>query len=304
VLVIKKKMLSVLVLVLALAPVTATLAPTTAEAQSAVTAEYVGDDGDWFDASNWSTGRVPDAATDVVISAGAHVVIDPARSGRRGGVRVAVGDLNVEEGAELETLPGTIFEVQSEHVASGGQLTFRSSGVIGDSLAFDPPQCTTPAECALEPLSGWTLNPTPKQKRIIVLQSSVTTTIGLGGLAPASLTSDGNGELRLAAGPGHYATATAEDLAIAGQLTVKLHYGFSPASGDTFQILRGTRSFSGEFDGLPEGGLVGCTADDVGLYVSYRNGGVELAARDTAPATCLLVPAINAAREAGRRSSR
>jgi hypothetical protein len=282
------------VIVFSLAAVAAT-AP--AEAQSATTAaRFVGSDGDWFNARNWSTGHVPDAATDVVLAAGAQVVIDPAR----GSAEVAIRDLTVVDGASLTTLPGTIIHTRDEHVGTGGQLVYRSSGAEGGSLVFDPPPaCTSPFGCVVAPSRGLTLNPTPKSKRTIILQSSVTTQVGLGGLAPASLTQTRAG-WTLAGGAGHYATLEAEEITLAGPLVVSLHYGFTPRSGDTFHVVTATRRLAGEFRGLPEGAPVGCTAENVGLYVSYQGHGVVLAARDTPPATCLLLPAINPAREAGR----
>lgn len=113
---ITRKILSVLVLALG------AVAATPAAAQSSTEARFVGTDGDWFNARNWSTGRVPGAANDVVLPAGAQVVM----------------------------------HTRDEHVALGGRLVHRGSGSEGGNLVFDPnPACTgDPFGCAVGPLSG------------------------------------------------------------------------------------------------------------------------------------------------------
>jgi MYXO-CTERM domain-containing protein len=111
--------------------------------------------------------------------------------------------------------------------------------------------------------SGLLLNPTPKNKRIVVLQSSVT--FGLGGAAAATNAVPG------AFGAGHYATLTTDDATLGGALDVALFYGFTPVVGQTFQIINIGTVRIGEFDGLGEGSLVK-RFGDVGLYLSYAGG--------------------------------
>ncbi|NUP08253.1 MAG: hypothetical protein HOW73_19560 [Polyangiaceae bacterium] len=274
---------------LKLLPAAALLFVVPAFAQTASpVAHFTGTDGDWFNASNWSTGSVPDASTDVVID-GTDVVIDPAQ----GSADVAVRDLTVTGGGSLTTLPGTLLETRAEYVSDGGELFFRSSGSLGADLVFES-SCTVtnPAACATERLSHILLNPTSQTKRTIVLKSSVVAQFGLGGLTPASLKQSSDGSVELHAGAGHYATVNAETVALDGYLTLSLHYGFEPVDGDAFEIITAKRSLTGEFTDLPEGELVGCTDSDVGLYISYEGNTVVLSAEDTDHDVCMSVPAV------------
>ncbi|NUP09709.1 MAG: hypothetical protein HOW73_26995 [Polyangiaceae bacterium] len=254
-----------------------------ARAQTAGSVAYfTGTDGDWFNASNWSTGSVPTAATDVVID-GAQVVIDPAN----GAANVAVRDLTVTGGGSLTTLPETIFEARDEHVDAGSTLFFRSSGSIGGSLV-------------VESASAFKLNPSTQSKRSVIITTSVTSQFGLGGVEPASFARGADGSLELLAGEGHYATLNAANVALDGSLRLALHYDFEPVAGDSFEIITAGRSLTGEFVGLPEGSLVGCTEDDVGLYISYGGNSVVVSAEDTDPDDCVELPAIQPAREVGK----
>ena len=93
-------------------------------------------------------------------------------------------------------------------------------------------------------------------------------------------------------------------LVIDGELELSTYYDFSPRPGQRFQIatVNGTRR--GEFIGIPEGGYVGCTDDNVGLRLSYEGGDgndLVISAEQTEPGICLLLPAVQKVREAAAR---
>ncbi|MEO8670484.1 MAG: hypothetical protein ABI411_04150 [Tahibacter sp.] len=253
-----------------------------AYAQSTTALQFQGRDGDWFNPANWSAQRVPGPGDDVVLDRGAVVVIDPAR----GSAMVEIRDLTLRDGSQLTTLPGTILSLRDEHIGAA-RLIHRSTGVIGEGLYVEPqpiPSTIWCTQCGV----GYG-NPSPKTKRIIVLSSSFTTNMGLGGVTPARILRDASGALQVAAGPGHYATLSAETTVISGHLWMDLVYGFRPAPGDSFELLSSKRFAQGQFTGLPEGSLAGCTADGVGLRISYAGGDgndVVLSAQRTDPRSC------------------
>jgi hypothetical protein len=151
-----------------------------------------------------------------------------------------------------------------------------------------------PVTCALQPWNGMRMNPTPKMKRDALLKTGAQVQFGLGGNAPATLTETSAGWV-LDAGIGRYATLSAETVSLDGRLELSLHYGFEPAPGDRYRIITAKRRLVGQFSNLPEGALVGCTGQSVGLDISYQGGrgnDVVLTAKATAPSTCLLLPAI------------
>jgi hypothetical protein len=245
----------------------ATALSATAIAQSAsintTALHFEGRSSNWFDANNWREGRVPGANDDVILDRGDVVVIDPAN----GQAQLEIRDLYVGDGAQLTTLPGTILSLRDEHIGAA-RILHRSSGVFGDGHYFSNANTGVAcAECGVE-LS----NPSPKSKRIIVLQSSHTAEMGLGGIDAAMIARDASGGLRLAAGPGYYATTTAHTLLLDGHLWLNLYYGFSPIVGDSFQLFSAERFARGQFVGLPESALVGCTSNGVGLRISYVGG--------------------------------
>ncbi|MEZ0472041.1 hypothetical protein [Luteimonas salinilitoris] len=256
---------------------------------------FSGTDRNWFNPRNWSAGRVPTAADDVVLDRHDRVVIDPAS----GDAWVRIRDLDVRGNARLTTLPGTVLQLRDEVIGDDGQIVYRASGTIGEHLIAAPAVAGAGMAKPGFGNGGIKLNPTPKSKRDLILKSSFPVQFGLGGLQPASLHFDAGGT-RLAAGPGHYATITTETAILAGDLRLSLHYGFRPMAGDRFTIIDISRRSLGRFDAFPEGSPVGCTADRIGLYISYVGGDgndVELSARRTDPVTCLLLPAIQHIRE-------
>ena len=223
---------------------------------------FEGPGSNWFDASNWREGRVPGANDDVVLDRGDSVVIDPAM----GQAQIEIRDLYVGDGAAFTTLAGTILLMRDEHIGAA-RIVNRNSGVISEGQYVNAQTNVNCVEC------GVTLsNPTPKTKRVLVLKSSVTSEMGIGGLEPAKIERAATGMIRLAAGPGHYATTTAQALLLNGHLWLDLVYGFSPIPGDSFQLFSAERYASGQFTGLPESALVGCTTAGVGLRISYTGG--------------------------------
>lgn len=266
-----------------------------AQTGAAPSVRYVGTDGNWFNPANWSAGRVPGANDDVLIDGRSQVVID----GALGQAQVQVRDLTLRGTARLSALNRAIVETRSTLLQEGATSHFSASAETGGSLVVapfsDPQGCT---DCAIN------LNPNPKNQRFVILQSSVTLDVGLGGSEPAALIKTGRGELQLSSGAGYYSTMTAETLVLDGQLRLSLYYGYEPRPGERFQVFT-AQTRSGEFLGLPEGGLVGCTEDGLGFYISYRGGDgndVVLSTAATAPQSCLLLPAVQKVREAARRS--
>lgn len=220
---------------------------------------YVGRDGNWFNPSNWSSRRVPDAGDNVVLDGQDYVVIDP-KNDPTGYSKVRFGDLVISSVAVLETLPGTVIENRDTRVLDAGQLIHRSSGWLGETL--------------------------------VIGGSSATMNVGLGGN-------------QLAAGPGYYSTMTADTMDIEGELKLSTYYGFEPRPGDSYQIITINGTRSGEFIGLPEGGYVGCTDQNVGMRISYVGGDgndIVISAEQTEPGICMLLPAVQKVREAASRS--
>ncbi|HSW15117.1 MAG TPA: hypothetical protein VLI06_19875 [Solimonas sp.] len=270
-----------------------------------VTARYAGTDGNWFNPANWSSGRVPGAEDVVLLGGDVRVVIDPSQDSRRIPGKINLHALWVVDSAQLETRPGTHLVIEDEAIRGRGRITYRSSAVEGGSLSVSQ----GPVVCVA--CSGLKLNPTSQSKRIIVLKSSVSASFGLGGRTPASTTTSSTGETLTLNGPGTYATLTSETVSLPTpapapasglnisaridrlpkSLVVDLHYGFTPVAGDSFQIITATQSLEGEFPEFPEGALVGCTDDNIGLHISYRGGDgndVVLDARRKSPLVCTL----------------
>lgn len=285
--------------------------PVQAETTGSGAVLFIGTDSNWFNPANWSSGRVPDTEDDVVLDADDNVVIDPSL----GRMPVQIRDLTIRDKARLETLPDAHLITRDELVQGQGQLIHRSSASEGDTLIIS----ASPNNSALRHgHGGLRLNPTPKSKRDVILKSSATVEFGLGGREPASLTTAADGSVRVQNGAGHYATLTADLVVLNSSqgdmrtrldklspgLRLSLHYGFRPVDGDSFQIITSNRLLVDQFRGLPEGALVGCTDDNVGLYISYIGGDgndVVLSAKDISPRACLLLPAVQQVREAAAR---
>lgn len=222
-------------------------APMTGFAQSnRVQGTFIGADANWFNPLNWSTGAVPDENTDVVISGRANVVIDPAA----GPSAVAIRNLTLTGHSTLETKPGSMFHARLELIQNSSELIHR---------ATDAGCGTDCGDLIVTWNSGLRLNPTPKTKRDIVLVSTATLIVGIGGTAPATAA---------ALGAGTYASLTGESVTVGGKLKVEFLYGFTPTPGDTFTIIRSTSPIAGGYRRLVEGSMV-ARIGDVGLFLAY-----------------------------------
>ena len=216
----------------------------------AATSEYVGTTLNWFEPTNWSTGSVPDATTDVVI-VGAQVELDPAL----GAGPVEVRDISLENSATLTLLPGTDL-TYNDMTITDSQLYTQSSELSGDEM-------TTATSTAPngEGQGGPTFNPTTNDNRSIKITVG-TASFGLGGDVPAST---GN------TGAGFYATIVTDEAELGAELELELFYGFTPSVGDSFQIITVADSLTGIFAGLPEGATA-ASFGSVDLLISYAGG--------------------------------
>jgi hypothetical protein len=163
---------------------------------------------------------------------------------------VTIRDLTVSGYGTLETLPGTVWTSRNEYIY--GSLIHRGTDASADLdgtsfYALNPD----------DPEQGWSLNPTPKSKRTVVLQSSIT--VGLGGTMAA-----GPGRV----GQGYYANLSAQQVEVSGRLNVEFKYGFVPQAGDVFRIVS-AESVRGQYAGLPEGAMVK-RIGNIGLFIHYR----------------------------------
>jgi hypothetical protein len=217
-------------------------------------AHYIGANNNWYSPGNWSTGSVPGSTDDVLIDGTSSVVIDPTQ----GDPNVVIRDLTVAGSATLETFPNTIFTLRNETITDSGRVIHRSTEVL--DVAGDPGVADYGGASGLAP--GTTLNPTAQLKRDVILKSSFTLTMGLGGNAPAS---PGN------VGAGFYANIAAENVMIDGNLQVQLLHGFTPTVGESYKIIDARVQSSGQFNGLSEGELVAAFGD-VGLFITYAGG--------------------------------
>lgn len=223
---------------------------------------FSGSDGNWFNPNNWNEGRLPGPADTVVLDANDYVLIDPSQ----GPMPVEFGDLHMSGNAVLETRPGSVVRNQDSLIIESARTIFRGSVILGESETF-----RIEADSANAPTAIY--NPITKDKRDIVINTKMTIEMGLGGREPASYSIDPTGAPIVNTGYGHYVTLNADRVELGGAvLSLSLYYGFEPEPGDRFQIVNARRSLAGQFDGLPEGELLGCTSKDVGLRISYRGG--------------------------------
>lgn len=205
---------------------------------------FMGRDGDWLNPGNWSGGHVPGRGDSVLVLPFQHLLVDPNPTT---GYEVVMEDILITSFSSVETRPGTKWSTRNEIVF--GSLIHRGTDASLDlgGVGFYAGSGSS---------GGVWLNPTPKSKRIIVLQSSLT--VGLGGTQPASA-----GHV----GRGFYATLSGENITIGGSLDVVMKYGFVPQDGDVFHIVSAP-NLVGRFAGLREGALVK-RIGDIGLYIHY-----------------------------------
>ncbi len=208
------------------------------------TQRFVGTDGNWFNARNWSNGHLPGRGDDVVIGPGKRVVVDPSA----GYLKVVLRDILISSLGSVETLPGIVWTTRNEVVE--GQLIHR-----GTDASTDLDGVGLYLAAGSGSSGGVWLNPTPKSKRIIVLSSFK---VGLGGTEAAA-----PGKV----GRGYYANMTSQYALVGGSLDIEFKYGFVPHAGDIFRILKAGR-IEGRYAGLPEGAMVK-RIGDIGLFIHY-----------------------------------
>ncbi len=249
-------------------------------------AQYEGRDGNWYNPANWSIGRVPGIDDCVQLDGRDRVSIDFALAAP-GQETAAYNDIIIVAAAQLTTQQGAVMESRQvmHRQATTARIVMHGGGWIGGDLITEPGRASL-----LGPEGGLWLDPSAVAKTHVQLVDGFRMQFGLGGRSPASASRDASGALQLAAGYGHYSTLTADSVALDGHLWLNLHHEFRPVRGDRFQLIKVARSSSGEFNGLPEGALAACTADGVGLSISYRGGDgndVELIAADASLKACL-----------------
>jgi hypothetical protein len=239
-----------------------------ASSAQVMTATYIGTDRVWNNAANWSTGMIPGANTNVIID-GRDVDTDPTAT-------YELKNVLITGFGSITTKPGTIWRVEDETLSSGWIFHQSTNSAINPGIGtlkiFNPTGCWT--------CGGVKFNPTPKTKRIIVLQSSATISMGLGGSTASSATQQGNGT---------YSTLSAEEVTFGGRLELESYYGFTPTAGQSFNIIKASRSMTGQFAGLGEGAYVG-QVNGVGMRISYLNNQVAVTAVPE-PATMIALAA-------------
>jgi molybdopterin-binding protein len=213
---------------------------------------FIGSDGNWFDPNNWDSGVLPDATTDVVLTANQSVVIDPTLAPNAMDALIVINYLTLDQ-ATLTTLPNTIFQYNKLIMDDASLFDTKSSEIIGNELEINR-NGTEPGGFGVK------FNPTTNDNRSIKITANTSKLhMFLGGLTPAST---GN------VGLGHYAHLSADDIELNGRLMIDTIYGFEPQVGDVFEIITARNSLMGQFNGLDEGDVV-TTLADVDLVISY-----------------------------------
>jgi hypothetical protein len=265
-------------------------------------------DRNWFNPANWSTGLVPGAEDDVYLDGNDHVVIDAAAN--RAGTDVRFRDLHVRDAAVFEAKNGAVVRNRYETVLDRGQVNYRGSVNVGEGAVYGASSDPTASAPSVSEIVVTKLNPTAQNKRTIVLMSSATLDLGLGGTTAAGGDVNGDGREDIIVGAGTYSTLETDALVIEGELRLSLHYGFQPRPGNMFQIVTVNGMRSGEFMGVPEGGYVGCTDRSTCLRLSYQGGDgndIVLSAEEVSPETALLigllVPAVQTIADASKETA-
>jgi len=195
---------------------------------------------------------IPDRNTDLLLTTGQSVVIDPALAPTA--MPIMVNDILLN-GATLTTLPSTVFHYNKLIMDDASLLDTKSSEILGDELEINQ-NGTQPGGFGVK------FNPTTNDNRSIkITANSSKITMFLGGTIPAS-----SGHV----GMGHYATITADDIELDGSLEVDTIYGFQPQVGDVFEIIKARQNFIGAFNNYREGDVV-ASFDGVDLVLSYES---------------------------------
>jgi hypothetical protein len=229
-----------------------------ASSAQVMTATYIGTDRVWNNAANWSTGMIPDTNTNIIID-GRDVDTDPTAT-------YELKNVIVTGFGSITTKPGTIWRVEDETLINGTIIHQSTNGAMNPGIGTLT--ISNPIACSGFTCGGIKLNPTPKTKRIIVLSSSAQISMGLGGSTASSATQQGNGT---------YSTLSAEEVTLGGRLELESYYGFTPTAGQSFNIIKASRSMTGQFAGLGEGAYVG-QVNGAGMRISYLNNQVAVTA--------------------------
>lgn len=244
-----------------------------------VTARFVGSDGNWFEPSNWSTGRVPGEGDSVELDGDAHVVIDPEldpRTGTSGGGsgKVDLQDFNLLGNAVLQTLEGSELSVQNLTIESEGGLGLQSSSIDAQLAIFRLGEAIPEDEgsprawgCHWCTLSG---NPSLMTFEDVSFENFGIELL-LGGPEPATDEHQG---------VGYYANIRSESISFANtSLSLGLIYDFEPQAGDEFVIIEASESLTGTFSNLEDGDVV-LTTDDVNIMITYTDTQIILTAEE------------------------
>ena len=214
---------------------------------------FIGKDTNWFNPKNWDSGVLPDSTSDIVLTAGQLVVIDPTLAPTAIDALIVINNLTLDQ-ATLTTLPQSTFQYNKLIMDDASLFDARSSQIIGDKLEINQ-NGTSPGPLAMR------LNPTTNDTRSIKITSSTANIqMYLGGIIAAS---SGN------TGVGHYATLSADDVELNGNLDIAPIYDFEPQAGDVFDVVTARNSLIGQFNGLNEGDVV-TTIGDIDLVINYQ----------------------------------
>ncbi len=224
-----------------------------------------GNDSNWFDASNWSTGQIPSATDNVILKNDAKVVIAPLISP----VSVVVNNMTIRDNAVLTTLANTILTYNQLIIKDAGLLDAKSSEIHGDELllAINDGKIGS---------GGMYFNPTTNDTRLIKITANTAGIYSVGfSLGGHIAASPGN------VGQGFYANITADEVELDGGLKVNTLYGYLPSVGERLRIISARKSLIGTFSNFAEGDIVQ-RYKDVHLIITYVGGDgndVELIAR-------------------------
>ena len=224
-------------------------------AQTGEPVHFIGTDSNWFEPTNWDNGVLPDAHTDIVLTDGKIIVVDPSMAPSPIDALIIINNIDMTN-ATLSLMPDSTFHYNKMFLNEGSLFDSRSSEIIGDELQLN-------TNGSNSNLHGIVINPTTNDNRSIkITASTANIQIFLGGTMAAS---PGN------TGIGHYANFSADDIELNGNLVINTIYGFQPQFGDEFQIITARNSLTGQFNNMNEGDVV-ARLNGLNLVISYRGG--------------------------------
>ena len=243
---------------------------------------FIGGNGNWFDPTNWSTGRVPNAEDDVVVDGqivtaqdydtdaqgNIIIAIDPAQNSCDtcgAANKVEFQSLQIMGRVALLTYPGTEIEFNDLILTDGAILRTQSTVMQGQLLKS---VISEDSERGAGTYIGGFYNPSQLNSAVIEIDN-VGLALALGGTRAAG--HDG-------AGTGYYANVQGGEVSFNNTpLEISTIYEFNPEVGDQFVIVEASGSLTGGFVNYEDGDLV-LTRDDVGLFISYEGNQIILRA--------------------------